>query len=75
MRKLRAALRKRQWSPTRAAAETGVGEQCICNLARIRETRTTTPSKVQVITVVALLEKFPELDLADFVPGTALSVR
>ena len=53
----------------------GVGEQCLRNLMRIGHTRTTLPSKVQAVTMVALLETFPELDLKDFVPGTTLSVR
>lgn len=75
MQKLTTALRKRGWSITDACKATGLGDQQIRNLVRKGQTRPTLPSSVKAATMVTLLETFDELDVADFMPGTALSVR
>ncbi len=75
MQILTRARARKGWSLTRAAQETGLSEQQIRNLERIGETRDTLPSQITAMTMVVLLETFPELDLLHFVPGTKLSVR
>ena len=76
MQKLTAAREKRGWGFLRAAEECGITSQQLRNLERQGgPSRDTIPGKVTAFTMVSILETFPELDLADFVSGTKLSVR
>jgi transcriptional regulator with XRE-family HTH domain len=76
MRKLTRARVARGWTVDQAARGLGLSRQTLRNLERVgTTTRDTIPSRVTAFTMVRILEEFPELELADFVPGTKLQLK